>query len=85
LNLETMLTLLLVGGIAGLLADALVGGVRLGLLGSIIIGIIGAFIGDWLFDQWNITIPASPLIVNILNAFVGAVLLLFLLRIFRRA
>ncbi len=84
MNLETILTLVLVGGIAGMLADALVGGVRLGILGSIIIGIIGAFIGDWLFGQWKIVIPASPLIANIITAFIGAVLLLFFLRILRR-
>lgn len=38
---------LVIGGIAGWLADMFVGGDRFGLLGNIVLGIIGAFVGGW--------------------------------------
>jgi uncharacterized membrane protein YeaQ/YmgE (transglycosylase-associated protein family) len=85
MSLEGLVILIIVGAIAGLLADALVGGLRIGVLGAIIVGIIGAFLGDWVFDQLNITIAADPLLVSIITAFVGAVILLLLLRGLRRA
>ncbi len=85
MTLEGLLTLIIIGGIAGLLADALVGGLRLGILGSIVIGMIGAFLGNWLFSLLNIRIPASPLIVSIVTAFVGSVILMLFLRGIRRA
>lgn len=38
---------LVVGGIAGWLADMLVAGDSVGILGNIVIGIIGALVGGW--------------------------------------
>jgi len=40
--LESIIIWIIVGGIAGTIADWLVSGVRLGCLGTVIIGIIGA-------------------------------------------
>ncbi len=71
--------------IAGLLADAVVGGIRIGIFGAVIIGVIGAFLGNWLFAQLHIRIAANSLIVSIITAFVGAVILLLFLRGLRRA
>jgi uncharacterized membrane protein YeaQ/YmgE (transglycosylase-associated protein family) len=85
MTLESLLTLIIIGAIAGILADALVGGVRLGFLGATIIGIIGAFLGNWLFTQLHIRIAANPFLVSIITAFVGSVILLFLFRGIRRA
>jgi len=47
--------LIVVGGIAGLLADAFVKGLRVGLVGTVIGGILGAIIAGWLFSQLGIT------------------------------
>lgn len=38
---------LVVGGIAGWLADEFVGGDSVGILGNIVIGILGALVGGW--------------------------------------
>lgn len=43
-----ILAWLLVGAIAGWLADMLVGGSSVGLLGDIVLGIVGAVVGGWL-------------------------------------
>jgi len=78
------LTLLIVGLIAGLLASLAVGGVGYGILGDIVIGIIGAFLGSWLFTQLHIQVPFSGIGGTIFVAFIGAVVLLLILRVIRR-
>jgi uncharacterized membrane protein YeaQ/YmgE (transglycosylase-associated protein family) len=77
-------TLLVVGLVAGLLASLVVGGVGYGLLGDILIGIIGAFLGSWLFGVMAIHTPFTGIGGTIFVAFIGAVVLLVLLRILRR-
>ncbi len=79
-----LITLLIVGLVAGLLASFAVGGVGFGLLGDIVIGIIGAFLGSWLFGTLGVHVPFSGIGSTIFVAFIGAVVLLLVLRIFRR-
>lgn len=78
-----LLTLLIVGLVAGLLASYAVGGVGYGLLGDIVIGVVGAFVGFWLFGALNITVPIAGIGGTILVAFIGAVVLLLVLRMIR--
>ena len=77
-----IVTWLIVGLIAGVLAALVVGGV--GLIGDIIVGIVGAFVGGWIFQQLGVTTPFSGLAGTIFTAFVGAVVLLFLLHLIMR-
>lgn len=80
-----LLTWLIVGLVAGVLAALLVGGV--GLVGDIVVGIVGAFVGGWIFAQLGVTAPFGGLAGTIFTAFIGAVVLLFLLHLvfrFRR-
>jgi uncharacterized membrane protein YeaQ/YmgE (transglycosylase-associated protein family) len=77
-----LLTWLIVGLIAGVLASLVMGGV--GLIGDIVVGIVGAFVGGWLFKQLGVTTPFSGLAGTIFTAFVGAVVLLFILRLVTR-
>lgn len=77
-----LITWLLVGLIAGVLAALLVGGV--GLVGDIIVGILGAFVGGWIFRQLGVSAPFGGLAGTIFTAFVGATVLLFLLHLFLR-
>jgi uncharacterized membrane protein YeaQ/YmgE (transglycosylase-associated protein family) len=74
-----LLTWLIVGLIAGVLAAMLVGGV--GLIGDIIIGIVGAFVGGWIFAKLGVSAPFSGLAGTIFTAFIGAVVLLFLIHL----
>ncbi|HUG27401.1 MAG TPA: GlsB/YeaQ/YmgE family stress response membrane protein [Gemmatimonadales bacterium] len=80
-----LLTLLIVGLVAGLLASFAVGGVGYGLLGDIVIGIIGAFVGAWLFSALGVRVPFDGLGGTIFVAFIGAVVLLLVLRVIRQA
>jgi len=79
-----ILTWLIVGLVAGVLASFVVGG-GFGLLGDIVIGIIGAFIGGWIFGKMGWGAPGGGLVGTIFVAFIGAVVLLLILRLIRRA
>ncbi|HUI87154.1 MAG TPA: GlsB/YeaQ/YmgE family stress response membrane protein [Anaerolineales bacterium] len=83
MTLTSIVTWIVVGGIAGLLAEWLIGGVRAGCIGTVIIGILGAFIGGWLFTFFHISI-GSGIVGEIISAFVGAAVLLLVIRILRR-
>ncbi len=78
-----LLTWIIVGLIAGVLASLVMGGTGYGLIGDIIIGVVGAFVGGWLFRQLGVTSPVGGLGGTIFVAFIGAVVLLFVLRLLR--
>jgi uncharacterized membrane protein YeaQ/YmgE (transglycosylase-associated protein family) len=82
---ESFLLLLVVGLIAGWLASAVVGGIGRGLVGDIVVGIIGAFIGGFLLLgvlHISIGVAGHPLITQMLMAFIGAAILLLIVRLF---
>ena len=82
--METVVIWLIIGAVAGLLAGLVVKGGGFGLLGDIVVGIVGAFVGGWLLPKLGIHLGAG--IVSIIaSATIGAVVLLLLLRLIRRA
>jgi len=76
-----ILTWILVGLVAGVLASVVMGGIGYGIIGDIIVGIVGAFLGGWLFSALGVGTPFGGLGGTIFVAFIGAVVLLFLLRL----
>jgi uncharacterized membrane protein YeaQ/YmgE (transglycosylase-associated protein family) len=74
---------LIVGGLAGWLAGLLMRGGGFGVLGDIVVGIIGAFIGGYLFGVLGI--PAYGFAGALIMSTVGAVVLIFLIRLIKRA
>lgn len=78
-----LVTWLIVGLSAGLLASVAIGGVGYGLLGDIVVGILGAVVGGWLFGRLDISPPWGGLAGVIFVAFVGAVVLLFIVHAVR--
>ncbi len=81
-----ILSWIVVGLIAGFLAGVVVKGGGFGLLGNIVIGVIGGVVGGFIASYFfKIGDPMSGIDVrSILIAFLGAVLLLIVLRMFRR-
>jgi uncharacterized membrane protein YeaQ/YmgE (transglycosylase-associated protein family) len=79
---EMILIWAVVGLIAGVLASLVVGS-GYGMLGNIVVGIVGAFVGGWVFRAAGWTAPFGGLAGTIFVAFIGAVLLLVLLRLLR--
>jgi uncharacterized membrane protein YeaQ/YmgE (transglycosylase-associated protein family) len=84
MTLESILIWAFIGLIAGWLASAVVGG-GFGVLGDIVVGIVGAFIGGFIFSAMHVGSPFAGIAGTIFVAFIGAVALLLLLRLFRRS
>jgi uncharacterized membrane protein YeaQ/YmgE (transglycosylase-associated protein family) len=61
------------------------GGIGYGILGDIIVGILGAVVGGWLFAQMGWGTPFPGLAGAIFVAFIGAVVLLLIIRLLRGA
>ena len=84
MSAETLIIWLLVGAVAGWLAGLIVKGYGFGLVGNIVVGIVGSFIGGLLFPRFGL-FTGDGILGTILGATVGAVILLLLLRLIRRA
>ena len=83
MTLEMVLIWIVVGLVAGVLASFVVGS-GYGLIGDIVIGIVGAFIGGWIFRAAEIGVPFGGIAGTIFVAFIGAVVLLLILRLIHR-
>ncbi len=83
MTVNTLVAWIVVGGIAGILAESLVFGARLGLVESVLVGILGAFLGGWLFAALGIHVGVG-LGGTIVTAVIGAVVLLLLVGAGRR-
>jgi uncharacterized membrane protein YeaQ/YmgE (transglycosylase-associated protein family) len=79
---ESLLVVLFVGLVAGWLAGQFVQGTGFGLIGDLVVGLLGALIGSWLLPQLGIHL-GTGLISAIVNATIGAVLLLLIVRLVR--
>ncbi|HEV2265556.1 MAG TPA: GlsB/YeaQ/YmgE family stress response membrane protein [Stellaceae bacterium] len=79
-----ILVLLLVGLVAGWLAGQIVRGRGFGLVGDLVVGVVGAFIGSWIFGALGIFVGMG-LIGAVISATIGAVILVAIIRLVRRA
>ncbi len=84
MTVENLLIFLLVGAIAGWLAGLIVSGFGFGLFGNIVVGIVGAFIAGALFPALGFTIGGG-IVAAIIHATIGAIILLVLIRVIKRA
>ena len=82
-GIDGIIIMLIVGAIAGWLAGQIVRGFGFGLLWNIVIGIVGAFIGVWLLTQLGF-VPFSGFVGSIVNAVIGAVVLLVIVGFIKR-
>ena len=81
-----LLIFLLIGAIAGWLAGLIVRGFGFGLLGNIVIGIVGAFFAGWLLPTLGVSFHlGNPIVTSIVYAMIGAIVLLVLIGLIRRA
>jgi uncharacterized membrane protein YeaQ/YmgE (transglycosylase-associated protein family) len=86
MDLQTLIIWLVVGIVAGWLAGVIVKGYGLGLVGNLVVGIIGAFLAGWLLPQLGVSFSlGNPLVTSIAYATIGAVVLLLLVGLVRRA
>jgi uncharacterized membrane protein YeaQ/YmgE (transglycosylase-associated protein family) len=85
MTLLSIITFLIIGGIAGWLAGLLIKGRGFGIIGDIIVGIIGAFIGGFVLIFFGLAgLFGAGIISAIVVAFIGAVILLSLIKLVKR-
>ena len=77
-----IIIMLAIGAVAGWLAGQLVKGGGFGLIGNIIVGIAGAIVAGFLLPN---VIPVSGILGQIISATIGAVILLFVISLVKRA
>ena len=80
---QSLLVTLLVGLVAGWLAGMLIRGSGFGPVGDVIVGWLGALIGNWLLPRFDVHL-GTGIVAMIVNALIGAVLLLLVVGVLSR-
>ena len=84
MDAQSLIIWLLVGAIAGWLAGMVVKGGGFGLIGDIIVGIVGGFIAGFILPSIGFPVIGGPFVAAIIDSFIGAVILLIILRLIKR-
>ncbi len=83
MNTQSLILFLVIGLVAGWLASRIMRAGPFGLVGDLIVGVAGAFIGGWLFGL--IGISAGGILGSLVIALIGAIVLLYVLRLIKRS
>lgn len=75
---------IVIGLLAGWLAGLLMKGGGYGIIGDIIVGVLGSLVGGYLFKTLGVSLGGG-LAANLIVATVGAVVLILVLRVLKRA
>ncbi|NLJ00589.1 MAG: GlsB/YeaQ/YmgE family stress response membrane protein [Bacteroidales bacterium] len=73
---------IIIGAVAGWLAGLLMRGDGFGFIVNLLVGIAGAVIGGWVFGLLGIA--AGGVIGSLITALIGAIILLWIISLFRR-
>ena len=84
MGIQTILVIVIIGAIAGWLAGQIVKGFGFGLLGNIVVGILGAFVAGLIFPVIGLGFGGG-IVGAIIHATLGAVILLFMIKLVKRA
>ena len=83
MDTQSLIVFLIIGVVAGFLAGKIMKGGGFGLVGDLVLGVIGAFVGGWVFGLLGI-LPVG-ILGTLISATAGAVLLLYLIRLVKKA
>lgn len=75
---------ILIGLVAGWLAGQFMKGGGFGVIGDIIVGVLGALLGGFLFRSFGVSL-GGELLSAIIVATIGAIVLIYILRLIKRA
>ena len=83
MDVQSLLVWIVVGLVAGFLAGRVMLGHGLGIAADVVVGILGAVLGGLLAGEFGVQVivPGHPIISEMIIAFFGALILLFLLRL----
>lgn len=77
-----LIIMLAIGAIAGWLAGQIFKGSGFGLVGNIVVGILGAIVAGFLLPGY---LPFQGIVGQIISATIGAVILMFVIGLVKRA
>jgi uncharacterized membrane protein YeaQ/YmgE (transglycosylase-associated protein family) len=80
--MNNLLTVIIVGVLAGWLAGKIQKGKGFGLIGNLVVGVLGSVFGSWLF--WQLGFVSYGFIGNLVVAVVGALVILYLVGLLAR-
>lgn len=84
LTSDSLLVMLIVGGVVGWLAGMIMRGSGYGIIGDVIVGLLGAVVGSYLLQAFKLSVHVGhPVLDKALVAFIGAILLMFVVGFFR--
>ncbi|BCN93510.1 hypothetical protein THMIRHAM_12950 [Thiomicrorhabdus immobilis] len=83
MDIISLIIFLAVGALVGWIAGNLTKGGGFGVIGNMIVGVFGAVLGGFLFGLLGIT--SGGFVGSIIMAVIGAVILLYLIRILKKA
>ena len=83
MTVESIIVFLLIGAVAGWLAGVVVKGGGFGLVGDIVVGILGAFVAGLLLPRFGFGL--TGIVGSIIYAAIGAIILLLVIRLIKRA
>lgn len=83
MDIPSLIIFLAIGAAAGWMAGHLTKGRGFGLIVNTLVGIVGAVLGGLLFEQLGII--ATGLLGTLVAAVIGAIVLLFVVRLIKRA
>ncbi|WP_290887534.1 GlsB/YeaQ/YmgE family stress response membrane protein [Arenimonas sp.] len=78
-----LLIFLLIGALAGWLAGVVMKGRGFGVLVNIVVGVLGAFFGGWLLPKLGLSFGGDMGLF--ITAFIGAILLLAIIGLIKKA
>ena len=84
MDAQSLIIFLVIGIVAGWLAGQVVRGGGYGLVGDLIVGVVGAFIAGWLFPRLGFNLGGG-ILGAIISAAIGAIILLIIVRLLKRA
>lgn len=81
----SLIVTIIVGAVAGWLADLAFKSFSLSLLYQVLLGIAGALVGNWLLEgELNSMLGLPSIVSRIIEAFIGASVILLLVMLYRR-
>ena len=85
MEIQALIIWLIIGALAGWLAGMVVKGMGFGLVGNIIVGIVGAVVAGWLLPRIGISSAPPASYGDIINAAIGAIIVLVIVGFIKRA
>jgi uncharacterized membrane protein YeaQ/YmgE (transglycosylase-associated protein family) len=78
-----LIIFLCIGALAGWLAGVIMKGGGFGIIGNIVVGILGSFLGGWLLPMVGLGVGGE--FGGFITAVIGAVILLFIVGLLKKA